>query len=241
MATRALIGYLKNGILTTTYNHYDGYPEHLGKALNTFYKSDSEAEQIANKGYISFIDDKTGEIEANNKGRADKINLNQLDPEQAAEEVAGLIDSYGADYAYFYGTEGWEHIQNNSIRSMIDPLQDILFGDFDNTYDKEEMEEAYHVGDDKEVVTKESTPELKRGVLNIVLNQAISQLKDQPKDTIEAYKKSLDNDIRLNGIEKYINYNVEDFQEDFKNYLMDKMDMNETYIRQMKYKAGIIK
>ena len=241
MATRALIGYLKNGILTTTYNHYDGYPEHLGKALNTFYKSDSEAEQIANKGYISFIDDKTGEIEANNKGRADKINLNQLDPEQAAEEVAGLIDSYGADYAYFYGTMGWEHIQNNSIRSMIDPLQDILFGDFDNTYDKEEMEEAYHVGDDKEVVTKESTPELKRGVLNIVLNQAISQLKDQPKDAIEAYKKSLDNDIRLNGIEKYINYNVEDFQEDFENYLMDKMDMNETYIRQMKYKAGIIK
>ena len=103
------------------------------------------------------------------------------------------------------------------------------------------MEEAYHVGDDKEVVTKESTPELKRGVLNIVLNQAISQLKDQPKDAIEAYKKSLDNDIRLNGIEKYINYNVEDFQEDFENYLMDKMDMNETYIRQMKYKAGIIK
>ena len=43
MATRALIGYLKNGILTTTYNHYDGYPEHLGKALYTFYKSDSEA------------------------------------------------------------------------------------------------------------------------------------------------------------------------------------------------------
>jgi hypothetical protein len=139
MATRALIGYLKNGILTTTYNHYDGYPEHLGKALNTFYKSDSEAEQIANKGYISFIDDKTGEIEANNKGRADKINLNQSDPEQAAEEVAGLIDSYGADYAYFYGTMGWENVKNDGIRSMIDPLQDILFGDFDNTYDKEEM------------------------------------------------------------------------------------------------------
>jgi hypothetical protein len=69
----------------------------------------------------------------------------------------------------------------------------------------------------------------------------MSQLKDQPKDAIEAYKKSLDNDIRLNGIETYINYNVEDFQEDFQNYLTDKMDMNETYVRQMKYKAGIIK
>ena len=240
MATRALIGYLKNGILTTTYNHYDGYPEHLGKALNTFYKSDSEAEQIANKGYISFIDDKTGEIEANNKGRADKINLNQLDPEQAAEEVAGLIDSYGADYAYFYGTMGWEHIQNNSIRSMIDPLQDILFGDFDNTYDKEEMEEAYHVGDDKEVVTKENKVDSQEKFAR-VLSQALFTLNDQPKDAIEAYKKSLANDVRLNGIEQYADYTEEDFHEDFQNYLTDKMDMNETYIRQMKYKAGIIK
>ena len=240
MATRALIGYLKNGILTTTYNHYDGYPEHLGKALNTFYKSDSEAEQIANKGDISFIDDKTGEIEANNKGRADKINLNQLDPEQAAEEVAGLIDSYGADYAYFYGTMGWEHIQNNSIRSMIDPLQDILFGDFDNTYDKKEMEEAYHVGDDKEVVTKENKVDSQEKFAR-VLSQALFTLNDQPKDAIEAYKKSLANDVRLNGIEQYAGYTEEDFHEDFQNYLTDKMDMNETYIRQMKYKAGIIK
>jgi len=240
MATRALIGYLKNGILTTTYNHYDGYPEHLGKALNTFYKSDSEAEQIANKGYISFIDDKTGEIEANNKGRADKINLNQLDPEQAAEEVAGLIDSYGADYAYFYGTMGWEHIQNNSIRSMIDPLQTILFGDFDNTYGKEEMEEAYHVGDNKEVVTKENKVD-SRETFARVLSQALFKLNDQPKDALEAYKKSLANDVRLNGIEQYADYTEEDFQEDFQNYLSDKMEMNETHIRQMKYKAGIIK
>jgi hypothetical protein len=240
MATRALIGYLKNGILTTTYNHYDGYPEHLGKALNTFYKSDSEAEQIANKGYISFIDDKTGEIEANNKGRADKTNLNQSDPEQAAEEVAGLIDSYGADYAYFYGTEGWEHIQNDGIRSMIDPLQDILFGDFDNTYGKEEMEEAYHVGDDKEIVTKENKVD-SRETFARVLSQALFKLNDQPKDALEAYKKSLANDVRLNGIEQYADYTEEDFQEDFQNYLSDKMEMNETHIRQMKYKAGIIK
>jgi len=240
MATRALIGYLKNGILTTTYNHYDGYPEHLGKALNTFYKSDSEAEQIANKGYISFIDDKTGEIEANNKGRADKTNLNQSDPEQAAEEVAGLIDSYGADYAYFYGTMGWENVTNNGIRSMIDPLQTILFGDFDNTYGKEEMEEAYHVGDDKEIVTKENKVD-SRETFARVLSQALFKLNDQPKDALEAYKKSLANDVRLNGIEQYADYTEEDFQEDFQNYLSDKMEMNETHIRQMKYKAGIIK
>jgi hypothetical protein len=34
MATRALIGYLNpSNSITTTYNHYDGYPENLGVAL----------------------------------------------------------------------------------------------------------------------------------------------------------------------------------------------------------------
>jgi len=123
---------------------------------------------------------------------------------------------------------------------MIDPLQTILFGDFDNTYGKEEMEEAYHVGDDKEIVTKENKVD-SRETFARVLSQALFKLNDQPKDALEAYKKSLANDVRLNGIEQYADYTEEDFQEDFQNYLSDKMEMNETHIRQMKYKAGIIK
>ena len=63
MATRALIGYLDtNGDLklTSTYNHYDGYPWNLGDALETFYNNDSKAEEIANIGYISYLDPETG-------------------------------------------------------------------------------------------------------------------------------------------------------------------------------------
>ena len=104
----------------------------------------------------------------------------------------------------------------------------------------ESMEEAYHVGDDKEVVTKENKVDSQETFAR-VLSQALFTLNDQPKDAIEAYKKSLANDVRLNGIEQYAGYTEEDFHEDFQNYLTDKMDMNETYIRQMKYKAGIIK
>ena len=104
----------------------------------------------------------------------------------------------------------------------------------------ESMEEAYHVGDDKEVVTKENKVDSQEKFAR-VLSQALFTLNDQPKDAIEAYKKSLANDVRLNGIEQYAGYTEEDFHEDFQNYLTDKMDMNETYIRQMKYKAGIIK
>ena len=53
MGTRALVGYLDTdqtpAKLTSTYNHYDGYPSNLGKGLETFYNSDAKAEEIANK------------------------------------------------------------------------------------------------------------------------------------------------------------------------------------------------
>ena len=39
MATRALIGHLSDDgkVFASTYNHYDGYPEGLGKILNKHY------------------------------------------------------------------------------------------------------------------------------------------------------------------------------------------------------------
>jgi hypothetical protein len=229
MATRALIGYLENGVLTSTYNHYDGYPENLGKALNNFFNSPTLAKDIANYGYVSYIDPKTGEIEAANTQAPKKLNLNKLDSEQTAEEVASLVDSFGADYAYFYtpNSNSWDVVKNNGIRSMIDALEGILFGDFDNTYDEEEMNEN-NKADSQESFARS-------------LSQAMFKLQDQPKDMLDAYKKSLANDVRLNGVEQYADYTEDDFEEDYKNYISDKMDLDESFITQMKYKAGIIK
>ena len=129
MATRALIGYMENGVLTSTYNHYDGYPENLGKALNTFYNTPEKAKEIANRGYISYVDPETGEIEAKNQDTPDKLDLNKLDPEQAVLEVADLVDSSGADYAYFYSADAgmWYNIKNYGKRQMSDALEGILF------------------------------------------------------------------------------------------------------------------
>ncbi len=244
MATRALIGYLKNGILTTTYNHYDGYPEHLGKALNNFFASPSLAKDIANYGYISYIDADTGEIEAKNQDTPDKLDLNKMDPNQAIEEVASLIDSYGADYAYFFtpNADKWDYIKNNGISSMIDSLEGILFGDFDNTYDKEEMDEAYHIGDNKEVVTNEAKVNLLTHIM-MSLDALEKSIDPIEKDNFETYKSSVVRDI-LSGDEKRFNqYREEDFdwKEDYENYIMDKTDLDEIFVRQMKYRAGIIK
>jgi hypothetical protein len=135
MATRALIGYLDNdGVLTTTYNHYDGYPDHLGKILDTYYSRNKRARDVANKGYISYFED-DGDIVSNNKRNPDKIELgrdlgtgDQLDWEDALLEMAKHIDDYGADYAYiWYEEDGdWSEIKNTGIRSMVDQLANQL-------------------------------------------------------------------------------------------------------------------
>ena len=38
-----------------------------------------------------------------------------------------------------------------------------------------------------------------------------------------AYVKSLDNDIRINGVEQYKDFTEDDILEDFENYVADKM------------------
>jgi len=230
MATRALIGYLENGVLTTTYNHYDGYPENLGKALNNFYNTPEKAKEIANEGYISYIDPETGEIEAANQDTPDKLDLNKMDPNQAIEEVAGLVDSYGADYAYFFtpNASAWDVIKNNGIRSMIDSLEGILFGDFDNTYNEEEM--------------NEETKDIKGHVM-MLLDKLESKIGKDEKDNFTAYQESVMRDIKAGGtrLGQYEEFDIDAMEEDYKNYIADKMDLDEVFIRQMKYRAGIIK
>ena len=53
MATRAQVAYIDEDMtsIVTTYNHYDGYPESLGKALLNHYDSDEKAYEIARSGY----------------------------------------------------------------------------------------------------------------------------------------------------------------------------------------------
>ena len=125
--TRALVGYLSGDRLTTTYNHYDGYPSNLGKALETHYNGDDKAKEIAMKGYISYLDPDTGEIDAAHKESPTKIKL----PDEAyeiAKEIAEEIDSMGADYGYIWDDQlnKWATIKNTGIRSMVDQITDKL-------------------------------------------------------------------------------------------------------------------
>ena len=125
--TRALVGYLAGDTLTTTYNHYDGYPSNLGKGLEAHYNNDDAAKDIAMKGYITGMDADTGEISQTHQDPPGKLKLPD-DPEQRAREIAEEIDKFGADYGYVWNDESneWLTIKNTGIRSMIDQIMDKM-------------------------------------------------------------------------------------------------------------------
>ena len=128
MGTRALVGYLNTdqtpAKLTSTYNHYDGYPSNLGKGLETFYNSDAKAEEIANVGYISFLDGETGEWDAKNKNIADVTTLPD-NFNEAMMTIAEEIDKYDGDFGYIWDNENeeWITVRSNGIRKMTEDLE----------------------------------------------------------------------------------------------------------------------
>ena len=50
MATRAAIGFVSGSEIHTIYSHYDGYPEHVGKILQTHYRSIERSEELVYGG-----------------------------------------------------------------------------------------------------------------------------------------------------------------------------------------------
>jgi hypothetical protein len=230
MATRAVIITIDNRMMTSTYNHYDGYPDYLGKALSTHYNSDELAKKISGEGYISYIDDETGEVNVSNpRDKEIKPTVSDfggMDVDDMAYELAKEINGSGADYAYIWNQRGdnWVTVKNDGVRSTMNKLAaELPTMGFDDEQDMMEEKDIMNEDMDK------------------VLSQAMFKLQDEPKDLVKAYKDSLANDIRLNGKETYANYSVEDFIEDYENYVGDKMSMEETFIRRMKHRAGIIK
>ena len=151
MATRALIGYLNSdNTITTTYNHYDGYPENLGKALDRHYDTDERAKEIANMGYVSFVEPVNGDIEANNKsapitvGDEDLISSLQYFKEQAD----------GTDYAYLYipGLGDWvvsptfvrmEVFVDTFIDAMESTVEEFDEDEYESDITNDTMDESY--------------------------------------------------------------------------------------------------
>ena len=169
MATRALICYLdEDRELTCTYNHYDGYPEHLGKILDEHYDEDVKAELVANYGDISYIDE-DGNIESKHKKSPEKIKLSE-NWEDALYEIADIIPSYNANFAYIWWTgDGvWVEIKNTGQRSMVDQLANRMVS-AKNIFTKidENMEQDLTI--DYRLDPYEDREEIEKSIIRLVM------------------------------------------------------------------------
>jgi hypothetical protein len=234
MATRALIGYLDtdNGLkLTLTYNHYDGYPENLGVGLEKFYSSDAKAEEIANVGYISSLNNETGKWEATNKARPKVINLPD-NFNEAMMEIAEQIDSVGASYGYIWDNdnEEWITVDNAGIRSMMIDLEMSLA----------HLKEKFSMLPNQPNQTMENKNKIKEGYFGA--NNEVEELIDT---------------LGYESLDEFFNDNpgvvtvILDWAAgvpEFKRKMIDnglletkKEELDENFIAKMKYRAGIIK
>ncbi len=204
MATRALIGYLSDdgSTFVCTYNHYDGYPDGLGKTLNDHYNSDDKAEDVASTGYISYIDD-DGTINSKYDEAPNRLKLSGDFDEEDMLEIASKVDEYGGDYGYVWYDGEWHTLKNRGIRAMAEDLEDAI---------------GIGTNPDNDTLQEKVEMDYKQK-----WNQFITE--NQAVDNMWAvYVKSLVNDIRLNGIADYTDYKEDDFIEDYENYIADKMD-----------------
>ena len=211
MATRAAIIYLDPEILTitSTYNHYDGYPDSLGAALEGHYDDDINAKKIASEGYISYLDLETGEIEVTNPSdrnvKPEIINLTD-DESQSPSDIIDLINSYGADYAYIWSPalDKWVTFKNSDSDTLYMKLEQM-------------MPELLGRGNFEEGGMMENKDYMTEWKNFLNENKEIDNMW-------AVYVKSLVNDIRLNGVEDYVNFKEDDYVEDFNNFVADKMD-----------------
>jgi len=263
MGTRALIGYLDTDgdlKLTSTYNHWDGYPENLGKGLDNFYNSDAKANEIANVGYISYLDPETGEWEAKNKDVADVTQLPD-DFNEAMMTIAEKIENYGADYGYVWDNENeeWVTIKNQGIRSMAEDLENALA----------HLKGKFSMFPERPDQTMEAKDKIKEGTWSVLPKQipafidAIEKIKEEYHNivgddnvfnhldgAIEAAEELMMNTAEVTPEIPGFEGTRDQFDPDEANTYAafsrmgegeEEINLSESFIHKMKYRAGIIK
>lgn len=237
MATRAAIIYFDPEKLeaVSTYNHYDGYPENLGAGLENHYNDDMYAKKIASEGYISYLDPETGDIEVTN-ARDKDVNPDRMrltdDMGQTAMDLAELINSYSADYAYIWSPaiDKWMTIKGGSTKSIyttVDQLMPELFGmgtnpendpqagDFMTEW-KTFLNEESFFKDDPTTIRWEK-----------VRDNAYRMLKQEDGRQVNDYVDAIERQIKFkpSDLDMFIEFDREDWKADFDDYITDRMDL----------------
>ena len=123
MATRSRIGIeLKDGSILSAYHHWDGYPQWLGRILNTHYKTREQVADLIDGGDMSVCLDDDG-------------NPNPIYYSQRGEDCPPRYDqtreeflSSGEEYSYIFTSAGWVCYDMNEFNDNDPEIVEIPAG-----------------------------------------------------------------------------------------------------------------
>jgi len=232
MATRALIGFLDDDKqLVGTYNHYDGYPDGLGKTLVKHFNDGDAAEKLAATGYISSIDPESGDIDSKYDQEPYYKIVDADDAYTAGSMIGDAVDYFGGDYGYVWVKElkKWLTIKNNGIAGMARQIEDELgesgmyMVDENEKVEENIMEQGYEA---KWAKFLAEAKDIDFGVIKKYIQDELKRGDSREDIELDTYIDSIKRDFDAEGTRRsdYDDYEMDDYVEDFENYIADKRD-----------------
>ena len=132
MATRSRIGIeLKDGSILSAYHHWDGYPQWLGRILNTQYKTREQAADLIDGGDMSSCWNDT----VWGKPHADGLKYGPEYYSARGEDCPPRYDqtreeflSDGEEFSYIFTSAGWVCYDMNEFNDKDPEIVEIPSG-----------------------------------------------------------------------------------------------------------------
>ena len=110
MATRSRIGIeLKDGSILSAYHHWDGYPQWLGRILNTQYKTREQAAELIDGGDMSscWADEIWGKKLTQGEYAPEYYSARGENCPPRYDKTREEFLSMGEEYSYVFTSAGW--------------------------------------------------------------------------------------------------------------------------------------
>jgi len=112
MSTRSLISVAKNGVIFTSYCHFDGYLTGVGKTLAECYESQEAAEKLVLGGDMRSVEDEVAHIYRYEGGMGPRV-LKGFDIPVSHYDCGQEYEYFFRNGQWFYreeSTQGWYNV-----------------------------------------------------------------------------------------------------------------------------------